>query len=473
MELGEIHQHRYSPYDYIMSIVGGLTVRQTEKDQFGEVFTPLEIMDAMLDQLPQKIWSDPRKKWLDPAAGFGNFLMVVYARLMTGLSEPIPDPTERSEHIIRNMLYMVEFNEGSCERIQSIFGISVNLLCRSFLDEDTGPIIFTDEVAKFDVIVGNPPFNADQTHEGKKGGGNILWDKFVKKSLDKSLDTPLLKPDAYLIFVHPALWRKPPHDRATTLFDMMTHCNHMIYLEIHSKQDGKRDFKVQTRYDFYLIQNREPVRAHDMTRVKDQYGYMHQIDLSRWYFLPNHSLELIEPLLTEKQQKPFVIFSRSQYGTDNKSYVSEISQPGSIPLIHSTPRDGPRKLWSSINKEHCGDCVPMIGVPKVIFGESGINNVILDPRGEYGITQCAIALKIPEPIKTEGPLMKQALESRAFARILNAMSFSNFRIDWRMFLYFKPDFYKDLLRIQLEPIVVEPSLVKVKGSHRCVEASEV
>ena len=85
----------------------------------------------------------------------------------------------------------------------------------------------------------------------------------------------------------------------------------------------------------------------------------------------------------------------------------------------------------------------MFGIPKVIFGESGINNAICDIRGEFGMTQCAIGLKIPDPVETEGPMMKTALESEVFNRILDAMSFSNFRIDWRMFLFIRPDFYRD------------------------------
>ena len=32
---------------------------------------------------------------------------------------------------------------------------------------------------KFDVIVGNPPY---QNGSGNKGSNNTLWDKFVKKS---------------------------------------------------------------------------------------------------------------------------------------------------------------------------------------------------------------------------------------------------------------------------------------------------
>ena len=84
----------------------------------------------------------------------------------------------------------------------------------------------------------------------------------------------------------------------------------------------------------------------------------------------------------------------------------------------------------------------MFGVPKVIFGESGINEVIIDSEGKYGMTQGAIGIPIGDG---DGLQMKQALESSEFQTILDAMSFSNFRIDWRMFLYFRPDFYKKIL----------------------------
>jgi hypothetical protein len=433
-ELGEIHEHRDDPMRYITEKTKpkDLSLRKTEKAKFGEVFTPPAIIDAMLDQLPKHLWSDPTKKWLDPAAGFGNFPMVVYPRLMTGLAETHPDPAERSRHIIERMLYMVEFNPENCARIREIFGSAANLHCGSFLDPRPD-----GTTHQFDIIMGNPPFNAEQTHEGKPGGGANLWPKFV----EKSLHGPLLKDDAYLLFVHPALWRKPPSPKAATLFDLMVHENHMLYLEIHSKLDGKRDFGVQTRYDFYLIQKRRPTPQHDFTRVKDQLGReAQQIDLSEWRFLPNHSFELLQPLLSSKNQEEYVIFSRTQFGTDQK-YVRQMKE-GEYrhPVVHSTPLKGHRIYWSSKIND---DCKKMFGIPKVIFGESGINNAICDIRGEFGMTQGAIGLKIPAPIETEGPMMKTALESEVFNRILDAMSFSNFRIDWRMFLFIRPDFYRD------------------------------
>jgi hypothetical protein len=119
-----------------------------------------------------------------------------------------------------------------------------------------------------------------------------------------------------------------------------------------------------------------------------------------------------------------------------------------FPVIHSTPKKGARVLWSSrcdidsTATSTAGGYIPMFGVPKVIFGESGINEVIIDSEGKYGMTQGAIGLPICDGY---GLQMKQALESCYFQTILDAMSFSNFRIDWRMFLYFRPDFYKKIL----------------------------
>ena len=458
-----------------------LPVRLVEKNKFGEVFTPTELINDMLDKLPPEVWTDPTKKWLDPAAGFGNFFMEVYPRLMKSLEHVIPEPSQRRRHILTHMLYMVEYNPESCKRIREnpmffdrdkegnlVMDITLNVIYGDFLDPTVGETTtftdgttaFTDETTAFDVIVGNPPFNAAQTHEGKKGGGANMWPNFV----DKSLRGDLLKPDGLLLFVHPSLWRKTPSPRAPTQFGLMTRDNHMLYLEIHNKLQGAKVFGAQTRYDFYVIQKRKPIPGVSTTHIVDQRGHVHEtFDLSRWHFLPNHSNDVIEQLLLRSPgdiSKPNVIFSRGKYGTDKRWVHKDQHTPEDIPLIHSTPIGRPRIFWS--DPDECEDldvleqdCVPMVGVPKVIFGESGINNVIKDIEGKYGITQCAIGLRIPEvnpdEQKAEADLMAAVLESDIFHDILDAMSFSNFRIDWRMFLYLRPDFYKDPMFSNVKP----------------------
>jgi hypothetical protein len=224
-------------------------------------------------------------------------------------------------------------------------------------------------------------------------------------------------------------------------------------------------FGAQTRYDFYVIQKRKPNPGVSTTHIVDQRGHVHEtFDLSRWIFLPNHSYDVIEQLLRSPGDisKPNVIFSRGKYGTDKPWVHKDQHTPEDIPLIHSTPIGGPRILWSyPVECEDLEDleqdCVPMVGVPKVIFGESGINNVIKDIEGKYGITQCAIGLRIPvvnpDEQKAECDLMAAVLESDIFHDILDAMSFSNFRIDWRMFLYLRPDFYKHPMFSNVKPYI--------------------
>ena len=51
-----------------------LDVRVNEKREFGEVFTPINIVLETL-KLPS-CWTNPNLKWLDPACGIGNFQLL-------------------------------------------------------------------------------------------------------------------------------------------------------------------------------------------------------------------------------------------------------------------------------------------------------------------------------------------------------------------------------------------------------------
>ena len=48
----------------------------------GEVFTPTSLVQEMLDQLPNEVFTDPTKTFLDPSCGDGQFLGEVLIRKM-------------------------------------------------------------------------------------------------------------------------------------------------------------------------------------------------------------------------------------------------------------------------------------------------------------------------------------------------------------------------------------------------------
>ena len=70
-----------------------------------EVFTPPSMVARMLDLLPEEIWSDRNATWLDPVSKSGVFLREIAARLDAGLESHIPDRQTRINHIFTNQLF--------------------------------------------------------------------------------------------------------------------------------------------------------------------------------------------------------------------------------------------------------------------------------------------------------------------------------------------------------------------------------
>ncbi len=70
-----------------------------------EVPTPPKLARAMLDILPDEVWGKADYLWLDPFCKSGIFLRETAARLLDGLSDQIPNFEERRDHIYRDMLW--------------------------------------------------------------------------------------------------------------------------------------------------------------------------------------------------------------------------------------------------------------------------------------------------------------------------------------------------------------------------------
>lgn len=67
--------------------------------------TPPKTARELLDTLPTDVWSDPTLRWLDPATKSGSILREAARRLMAGLEDWEPDPEKRAHHILTQMLY--------------------------------------------------------------------------------------------------------------------------------------------------------------------------------------------------------------------------------------------------------------------------------------------------------------------------------------------------------------------------------
>lgn len=76
-----------------------------------EVFTPPDIVNKMLDMLPQELFSDKTTTFLDPACKSGVFLREIAKRLLVGLESEIPNLQERIDHIFHNQLFGIAITE--------------------------------------------------------------------------------------------------------------------------------------------------------------------------------------------------------------------------------------------------------------------------------------------------------------------------------------------------------------------------
>lgn len=76
-----------------------------------EVFTPPELANRVLDLLPQDLFKSPDTKFLDPFSKSGVFLREIVKRLDRGLESQMPDRQLRIDHILHNQVFGIAITE--------------------------------------------------------------------------------------------------------------------------------------------------------------------------------------------------------------------------------------------------------------------------------------------------------------------------------------------------------------------------
>lgn len=156
-----------------------------------EVITPQWVVSDMVDLLPQEVFN-PNATFFDPAVKSGRFLIEIYNRLMASglMKQAFPNEQDRHKHIIEKQLFGFATSPTAATVVR-----------KTLYDNplSTGNIRFTSDKLtkervqgafnnmKFDVVIGNPPYNKGMDLD------------FVNKGFEMSKQ--------YTVMITPAKWQ--------------------------------------------------------------------------------------------------------------------------------------------------------------------------------------------------------------------------------------------------------------------------
>ena len=98
--------------------VGSKVERSDERIiETGEVFTPIQLCNQMILEIPESVLKDNKSKFLDNSAGSGNFMVALRDELVKYHS---------LNHVLDNMLYAVELMEDNHKEMCDRLGVPVD-----------------------------------------------------------------------------------------------------------------------------------------------------------------------------------------------------------------------------------------------------------------------------------------------------------------------------------------------------------
>ena len=313
----------------------------------GEVFTPNELVCEMLDKIPTNVWENPESNFLDPCMGKGTFIIEIVKRLVYIYGYSKEDAISRVYGYDTCVKYVNHLKRGGL----------VNIFHKDFLNEEI--------IMKFDVVIGNPPYQENSSKGKSKGGGKggdkNLYSKFIKKS------DGLLKQNGYLMFLTPPAIFSPKNKNKEVIFNPN---NNLVLVKIFDENPFPN---VSTNVCYFMMKK----TLKTTTKFLTSNGEI-ELNLSEEDILPavfnQNTISIFNKLFNSQFDKFNFERDCSLHSQKTELFSNEENENFQYPVYN-----GSKIKYTSIIPQN-------MGVEKIVVSRSGYYKPIVD-NGNIGTTE--------------------------------------------------------------------------------------
>lgn len=343
----------------------------------GAVFTPINIINDMLDSLPINIWNNQNLKWLEPCVGIGNIVCEILKR--------------NSKIDIDCFEIDIDF----CKMFKET--TNKNVICCDFLQYE--------KHKTYDIIICNPPYQKPNLKNKKARGGKCqLYLDFLQKCLS------LLNVNGYLLFITPCNWRKIN----STLLPFIL--NNMSLKKIVLRKNNIFP-NISVYVDWYLIQN---TLNYEKTFIINSDNTFSNIYIDKNLpFIPNIINDNIQELILSMSngKKYNCIISCYLHSYTKRDLLSkQKTDIFTYPIFNTSSQS---LLWCKIPHKYQFE-------KKVIMSNSGKLNPFFD-NGILGLTQNGMFIIVNNEDEAKNIILK--LNSKQYTYLLNICQWGMFRTE--------------------------------------------
>lgn len=277
-----------------------------------------DLVTEMLDQFPESVWNSDTTTFFDPAIGGGQFVKVIEQRLR--------DYGHSDSNIRRRVFGLEESN------LHIRYAVNKHKLVGQYACKPYELFLELDNRVKFDVIVGNPPFQ-NSNSDAKRW---TLWEQFVSKSFELSDRVAMVTPQSIT---------------SPGPFSLIKDKSNVINIDV------SKHFNVGSTF-CYFVADKNKAGGTDTKIITGDIE--HQVNVSNLPFLPfivnDDTLSQLDWLMNRKSRK----WSRGEFHTSNKHLFDA---NGKYTVMHTNAQE----LKSNVdhpNRSKIRVAVSLSGYPK-------------------------------------------------------------------------------------------------------------